>query len=287
MSGTIHIEEIIERTIYGLYHDGVFTQNILIKGGQAIRIKEGITQRFSIDIDASVKGAISDPGMFFVAFKKSLERQFQKSNLSVIDFKKTKRPKKAHPDAPDFWTGWQVTFKLRDNTGSDKKMAITPDGSGSPKIVVDLSEYEYCDDFEQMELKIKSENLGVISYWYSTEMLVIEKIRAICQQHPDYPFRRTPASRARDFYDIANLIRKKIKNQEMPTFRQKCAELIDSIFDAKKVDRALIKKIFEPEFIAKMSTGWPMVLNTIPAAKREDFAVYVDILRDFIASIGE
>ena len=233
MSNSISIESVIEETIYGLYHDGIFTKNILIKGGQAIRIKEKIKQRLSIDLDASVKGAIPDPDIFFIGFKKSLDKQFSKINLTVIDFQKNKRPKKPHPDAPNFWTGWQVTFKLRENIKSkQKKKAIVPDGSASPEIVVDLSEYEYCDDFESMELKIKSESKKVVTYWYSTEMLVVEKIRAICQQHPDYPLRQTTTSRARDFYDIANLIKKKIEDKQMPIFRKKCAELVDPIFDA-------------------------------------------------------
>lgn len=283
VSDSINIEDIIEATIYGLYHDSVFTNDILIKGGQAIRIKENIRQRLSIDIDASVKGAVPDPDIFFMRFKKSLDKQFNKFNLVVIDFERTKRPKKPHPDSPWFWTGWRVTFKLKEK---GTKMAIVPDGSATPKIIVDLSEYEYCDDFEVMELKIKGTSEKISTYWYSTAMLVIEKIRAICQQHPDYPLRQTTTtSRARDFYDIANLIEKKIKNQEMPAFRKKCAELIDPIFDAKEVDKEIIKKIFEPNFIAEMSKGWPMVLKTIPTADREEFEVYVDILQDFLNSI--
>ena len=284
VSDSISIESVIEQVIYGLYHDGVFTKKILIKGGQAIRIKEGIKQRLSVDIDASVKGAIPEPGSFFVRFKKSLDKQFGKLKLIVIDFKEAKRPKNPHPDAPDFWTGWKVVFKLREK---NSRNAIVPDGSGSPKITVDLSEYEYCDDFESMELRIGSTSEKTITYWYSTEMLVVEKIRAICQQHPDYSNRRTATSRARDFYDIANLVEKKTKNQEMQGFGEKCAKLVEPIFAAKKVDKKIIKRIFEPEFVAEMSKGWPMVLNTIPSADRQEFEVYVDILQDFVDSIGK
>ena len=283
---SISIDDVIEETIYGLYHDGVFTKDILIKGGQALRIKENIKERLSIDIDASVKGSVSDPDAFFVRFKKSLDRQFEKYNLVVIGFKREKRPKTPHPDAPDFWTGWQVSFKLHENVKlKQSKTAIIPDGSASSKIIVDLSEYEYCGDFETMELKIESEKKKVLTYWYSTEMLIVEKIRAVCQQHPDYSLRRKTTSRARDFYDMANLIKKKIKDGKISAFRRKCATLVDPIFAAKKVDKEIIKKIFEPKFVAEIGKGWPMVLETIPKRDREEFEVYVDILQDFINSL--
>ena len=288
---SIEIDEIIREILYGLYHDGVFTKDILIKGGQAVRIKEDIKHRFSVDIDASVNGAIPDPSTFFVLFKRSLDKQFIKSNLVVIDFKQVRKPRNPHLDTPAFWTGWLVTFKLleKENQKPDKekqsRMAIIPDGSASPKITVELSEHEYCGDFKQMKLEIKNEPEKVSTYWYSTEMLVVEKIRAICQQHPDYPHRRKPTSRARDFYDIANLIEKKIKDKDLSNFKNKCANLIDPIFKAKQVDKKIIKKIFEPKFVAKMKEGWPLVLETTPNRGKHEFEIYVDILEEFVNSI--
>lgn len=191
-----NIEEIIKEVIYTLYHEGVFDNKILIKGGQAIRIKENIKHRFSVDIDASVEGEIPDPDIFFVKFKESLDKQFSKLNLAIIDFKRVKKPKNPHPDAPVFWTGWLVTFKLLDkenlklSSEEQSRMAIIPDGTVSPKIIVELSEYEFCGDNEVMKLRVDSEKDEATVYYYSTEMLVVEKIRAICQQHQDYQHRK-------------------------------------------------------------------------------------------------
>ena len=39
-------------------------------------------------------------------------------------------------------------------------------------------------------------------YVYSPTMIAIEKLRAICQQMPEYALQRRPSARARDFYDI-------------------------------------------------------------------------------------
>ena len=289
---SIKIEEVIKEVLYGLYHDGVFNRNILIKGGQAVRIKEDIKHRFSVDIDASVHGEIQNPSDFFVRFKRSLDNRFRHLHLSVIDFKPVKKPKKPRPDAPSFWTGWLVKFKLLEeenltlDEGRQSILALIPDGQVSPQIIVELSEHEYCGSFEKLALKIENTKQEVNTYWYSTEMLVVEKIRAICQQHPDYPHRRKPSSRARDFYDIANLIEKKIKDKELESFKKKCVLLIDPIFSAKQVDKKIITKIFEPAFLTEIEKGWEFVLDTIPVNSRGKFSAYVDILQEFIDSMG-
>ncbi|MCY4643378.1 MAG: nucleotidyl transferase AbiEii/AbiGii toxin family protein [Bacteriovoracales bacterium] len=285
---SIKIEEVIKEILYGLYHDGVFTKKILIKGGQAIRIKEDIKHRFSVDIDASVNGEIQNPADFFVRFKRSLDNRFKRLELVIIDFKQVKKPKKPHPDAPSFWTGWLIKFKLLEeknlNLDKDRQsiMALIPDGQASPQIIVELSEYEYCGKFEKMELSLGGAGPKAITYWYSTEMLVVEKIRAICQQHPDYLHRKKPTNRARDFYDIANLIENKIKDKKFKQFITGCAQLVDPIFAAKEVDKKIIKKIFDPTFLAEIEKGWPFVLSTIPAQSGGEFSMYVDILQEFI-----
>lgn len=291
-NNSFNIEEIIKEVIFTLYHEGVFNNKILIKGGQAIRIKEDIKHRFSVDIDASVEGEISDPDIFFIKFKRSLDKQFSKFNIIIIDFKREKKPKNPHPDAPAFWTGWLVTFKLLDKENESlpfeiqSKMAIIPNGTISPKIIVELSEYEYCGDSEVMKLKIDNERDEATVFCYSTEMLVVEKIRAICQQHPDYPHRKTTANRARDYYDIVNLIEKKIKEKKYNEFKEKCTKLIKPIFEAKQVNIELLTKIYDPKFLEKMKSGWGLVLKTTPNEERKDFDIYVDILKDFTHSIN-
>ena len=58
---------------------------------------------------------------------------------------------------------------------------------------------EYCGSFET--IKIKSIKVKV----YSKPLLVLEKLRAICQSHPNYKYRNTQSNRARDFYDIEQI----------------------------------------------------------------------------------
>jgi hypothetical protein len=114
-------------------------------------------------------------------------------------------------------------------------------------------------------------------------MIVVEKIRAICQQMPKY--RKLVKSehqtaRARDFVDIYYLIKKfKIKIDSKENI-----ELLKCIFDAKRVPVGLIGKIdkyrdfHREDFVA--------VKDTIkPGFKLRDFDFYFDYVLEICAHL--
>jgi hypothetical protein len=62
---------------------------------------------------------------------------------------------------------------------------------------VDLSKYEYTAP------KVSAQLDHYTIYVYTPEMISAEKLRAICQQMPEYsPMRHPGSPRARDFYDL-------------------------------------------------------------------------------------
>jgi hypothetical protein len=72
-------------------------------------------------------------------------------------------------------------------------------------------------------------------------MIAIEKLRAICQQMPEYTLQRRPSARARDFYDIhliVSLIGMNLNSSEN-------LELVRHIFAAKEVPLRLLGRIKE------------------------------------------
>ncbi|MBK9319186.1 MAG: hypothetical protein IPM91_10405 [Bacteroidetes bacterium] len=71
-----------------------------------------------------------------------------------------------------------MTNSLEIDTVRRNAIPIKPDGS--TKFTVDISKYEYVGRKEKRELD------GSIVYVYSPAMLVLEKLRAICQQLPEY-----------------------------------------------------------------------------------------------------
>ena len=76
-------------------------------------------------------------------------------------------------------------------------------------------------------------------YVYTPEMIAIEKLRAICQQMPEYALRGYRTPRARDFYDIFSIV----TGTGMNFGREENLELVRNIFAAKKVDAKLLARI--------------------------------------------
>jgi predicted nucleotidyltransferase component of viral defense system len=182
----MEIEEIVRVCLMAIFKNDLFNETLYLKGGQAIRLKENIKTRFSADIDFSIEDHIEDPDDFESKLSHVLSEDFYEHDLDLFDFEMTKRPKVKADGIPDFWSGWQISFKLiqveKKNYEIEKKRreAIVPKGAPSSKIVFDISEYEYCESIEKMtvdSIEVKT---------YSRVLLVLEKLRAICQQHPDY-----------------------------------------------------------------------------------------------------
>jgi selenophosphate synthetase-related protein len=70
-------------------------------------------------------------------------------------------------------------------------------------------------------------------------MIAIEKLRAICQQMPEYELRPYAKPRARDFYDIRTII----KAGNIDIAAPENIELVKHIFEAKEVPLNLLGKI--------------------------------------------
>lgn len=138
-------------------------------------------------------------------------------------------------------------------------------GSGEKKpFTIDISKHEYCGPKEEKELD------GFTIYVYTPEMLVIEKIRAICQQMDEYPY-GTKSARARDFIDIYILM----ENQKVDLLEERNIELIKLIFAAKEVPLELIGKI--PKYREFHERDFRSVVDTINAGfPLKDFNYYFD-----------
>jgi len=273
----MEIDEIIEAALVGLYRGDFFNKKLYLKGGQALRIKEGLKNRFSADMDFSTPGKILNTDHFFGNLANSLSAEFSTRGLHFFDLNFERKPKFRDAGTPDFWTGWEITFKLIENDkihlGIEQKRreAIVPRGTNSSKIKLDISEYEYCDSVERV--KVASTTISV----YSRTSLVLEKIRAICKQHPDYPLKNEVA-RSRDYYDIERLWDKVLKEGNTNAFLADCRKHLPGIFKAKEVPVELMKKIFDEDFLKLQKDGWRSVVSTV-SQKVQDFDYYVETLR--------
>ncbi len=208
---TEEVKKIIVRSIYS--NDDLFNEFVL-KGGNAIALIHNKKIRKSIDVDFSISedfpGGINS---LEILLFKSLNQGFNEANYHFFDFKIKETPKNISGDMKDFWGGYSADFKIID-IEQYKKIQTSEDTKdlqevlrrnalsvhGSTKIEIDISKHENVSN------KIERDLDGVTVYAYSVEMIVAEKLRALCQQHIQYGAivqRNRPGSpRPKDFFDI-------------------------------------------------------------------------------------
>lgn len=281
----LSIDDVIQISLTAIYKEDTFNQNLYLKGGQAIRLLENIRTRFSADIDFSVQNKINDQDEFFNQIKDTLYIEFSNNELHLFDFNFTRKPKVKSEGTPDFWGGWQVEFKLIYDSKKFKKLeiqrreALIPSGCQSSIINIDISEYEYCNSIETVKLET------VIVKTYSRTLIVLEKIRAICQQHPTYILKGND-SRARDFYDIEKLWQKVLREKNQVVFINECRKHIGHVFKAKEVPLDIMEFIFEETFIELQKQAWETVKNSV-SERIDDFEYYVENLKQIINLIKQ
>lgn len=123
--------------------------------------------------------------------------------------------------------------KLEGNLAAQRRNSLVI-GPGQQRVfTIDLSKYEYV--IGKLEVELDDYTI----YVYSPTMIAIEKLRAICQQMPEYTLQRCPAARARDFYDIHLIVSLIGMNLNSP----ENLDLVRHIFAAKEVPLKLLGKI--------------------------------------------
>lgn len=274
---SLSIDQIKRFVVISILSDDVLFENLVLKGGNAIDIIHQITARASIDIDFSM--AEEFPGgaeALQQRVSRGLERTFRAEGFHVFDLKMTEKPEHLSEDMKPFWGGYGFEFKLIsmalfETYGSDldalRKHALNL-GRGK-KFLIDVSRHEYTGHKQRLDFE------GYVIYVYSPEMIVCEKLRAICQQMPEYgPFikRARPGSaRARDFVDIYYLVRLLKLDITTPEYRG----VLSKMFQLKLVPLSLLGKIeayrefHRPDFAAVQATVRPQV-------ELETFDVYFD-----------
>ena len=281
----IRAEELVWKILTAIYSHDILSEKMYLKGGQALRFVHGLKSRLSRDSDFSFPEKIKEENVFFDYLESAIKKEFIKSKLHVIDFKPTRKPKIKKRGAPDFWNGWAIEFKLitkaqlKLSKTRQSAVAIIPEGFLTNKIPIDISEMEYCGSFET--IKVKSVKIKV----YSKPLLVLEKLRAICQSHPDYPYRNTLSNRARDFYDIEQIYTKILNEGKVTDFFKELSKHIVKVFEAKKVSLSFIEYCLkDDEFLKLQEIGWEEVKSTVKELN-QDFSYYVQTIKDIVKKI--
>ncbi len=274
------INEIKRCTLQAMMKDELLMQGLVLKGGNALQLAYDITNRGSIDIDFSMENEFKDKDFERLSrvFDKNLNEEFSEIGLVAYDVKFKKKPKTG--SIPE-WRGYNLEFKLIEREKFDKygddieakrRNAIKiNDLTQETKYTVDISSYEYVDK------AVKKDIDGLILRVYTPEMILIEKIRALCQSMPKYKEIVTsakPKKRARDLYDIW-MIHQHFKDLNLTE------ELFKNIFAAKRVPLSYLDNF---EILREQNReDWEVVKQTISNGEEiKDYDYYFDFVKTLI-----
>jgi predicted nucleotidyltransferase component of viral defense system len=266
-----------------MYTDDNLMQMLVLKGGNALDLIYGVACRASADLDFSVASIFPAEEMDSITsrIRTILEAIFKTEGYHVFDVTLEERPEHITADMASFWGGYRIEFKLieldkfkklADDHEALRRQATVLGMTQERKFGIDISKFEYCDPKREQDLE------GYTIYVYTPEMIVCEKIRAICQQMPEYAKlvkSQSQCARARDYFDIHTVV----EYFHIDISSKDNIELLEKIFAAKRVPLKLIGKI--KDFKEYHRPDFAAVKDTVkPGTKLKDFDFYFDYVVD-------
>jgi hypothetical protein len=257
--------------------DDDLMERLVLKGGTAVDLMHGIGDRSSIDLDFSMDGDFTaeEKGELRQRLERLLEAAFRTDGLVVFDVTFEAKPKTISADMETFWGGYRLEFKLIEAKTADRlernlermqRQALRVGPSQRSKFEVEISRHEHCADKERKLID------GFTIYVYSPRLIVCEKLRAICQQMPEYRaiVKSRPGSpRARDFFDISNVVEK----FSLDVASREFFDVLVAVFAVKRVPIGLLDKI--PDVRAFHEADFASVKETVTAGtKVREFEAY-------------
>ena len=280
------IEKIKRLTVISMFSDDELEDDLVLKGWNAMDLVHRLSSRSSMDLDFSMKhdfeGRVDH---FRDRVERALQRTFQPEGYEVFDVKMQEKPDAISDDMKDFWGGYGVEFKIitselfqanKESIDKLRQNAISI-GQGK-KFLIDISRFEYTDGKEEKDFD------GYRIYVYTAEMIVCEKLRAICQQLPEYSgiIRRSYGGkgRARDFLDIAVLI----EARDIDLTTDSNQNLISEMFKAKRVPLNFLGKIKDQYDIH--NADFASVLATVKQNQRvQNFDFYFENVLNLVEKL--
>lgn len=239
------LDDIKRIAIIALFSDDQLMDRFVLKGGTALDLIHRVSARASVDIDISIDGEVElSADQLLNRLQDNFRAAFLTHDIHVFDVTLEEVPPNITAEFMGFWGGYRVHFKListeqarflKYDLEQMRRQSIQLGQQG--RFRVDISKHEFCAS------KAPEEISGYRIYAYTPEMMVAEKLRALCQQTPTYAsqLKKHCAPRARDFLDIYLLI----EHFKLDMTREENISLIQSVFAAKKVSPDQFKEVRE------------------------------------------
>ncbi|GAB3306765.1 nucleotidyl transferase AbiEii/AbiGii toxin family protein [Hymenobacter humi] len=287
------VNKIKHLALIALASDDELSEAIVLKGGNAIDLaysdQQGAVSRTSFDLDFSLADGdfLEDLQAIRDRIEKTLVQTYAENGYVVLEYNFVIKPK-VKPHVADFWGGYLVEFKVVEQHVFDRSTAnpkaqrrnfIPLRPNNSSKFQIEFSKFEYTGEGSKRLIKVD----GYTVYVYTAEMIVFEKVRAICQQLPQYAEiipSHTPRARARDFYDI-HLI---MESQGVTCRSAESRALLQHVFDAKRVPLAFLQQMRHHKAIHR--DDWENVRATVSQTEEvQDFDFYFNYVMNAFGGI--
>ena len=280
--------EIRKTIITAVASDDELLEIFVLKGGNALDIVYQLGQRSSLDVDFSMAGDFADASeqkrvqdRLFSA----LRDRFDAKGFVVFDEKFEPRPLRSGGPGV-VWGGYNALFKLirrsrfvelggvvgnqpSGNVLDAMRREASVTGPASHRVfTIEISKFEHTLGKRLAEVD------GFDCYVYTPAMIAAEKLRALCQQLPEYPLRAHPAPRARDFFDIFTVS----TQAGCDISARENLELVRAMFAAKQVDLKLLIQLSSDSQRDFHREAWPAVQNAVRGGTPRDFDFYFDFV---------
>lgn len=277
-------KEIRKLAIQSLFLNDDLSDILVLKGGNALSILE-LTKRGSYDLDFSLYECTLNDDELENRFKSAITEYFEENDYKIIKFKFDKKPKKEVAPKTFKWGGYAIEFKFIKQEKYNNIIKTTREasiqsacsseyvnmtGTNDP-VLIELSKNEYCKGFSEKQFEDISLKI------YSPEMIIFEKLRAICQQMNEYEPRKNNSPRARDFFDIYTTSKAYVLDRTDKKDFTDLKELCQNIFEIKEVDMSLLENL--EEYRQFHSQSFQKVIDSVLENEREelkDFDFYFD-----------
>ena len=274
-------DDIRRIALIAMFSDDDLMNRLVLKGGNALDIVYGTAKRASFDLDFSIEGEFRREDMAILKAKisKVLIETFEEHSYSVFDITFEEKPESMPTSVQGFWGGYQIEFKvmrrekyraLSGNIDALRREALEVAPGHKRRLTIEISKFEVCS------LKKPHEVDGYTVYVYPPEMLAIEKLRAICQQMPEYAEivgKSHVSARARDFLDFHTVV----EHFKLNLLDARNIAALKAVFEAKRVPLDLLgevhrhREFHRPDFRAVMAT-------VKPGTGLESFDFYLDFV---------
>lgn len=268
------LDELRRTVILAIFADELLMEELVLKGGNALSLVYGFGTRSSINVDLSIENDFTNVAEVKKRLFATLRERFRSKGFILFDESLKPQPPIRGSSEDEKWGGYEVVFKMIDQAtfeslGGDleeiRRNATVVSPYQRRTFRIQISKFEYCAAKAQRVLEGRTISV------YTPAMIALEKLRALCQQMPEYPFVRHKRARARDFYDIYCIVNEGTLNLGTASN----LELARNIFAAKNVPLRLIARIADHREFHRQD--WPAVESSVSGELR-GFDFYFDFV---------